>query len=115
MPHLSDSALATCQLAAQRLSYCTALKDASYCTALKDARRSCKQYCQTCRGKVVIIGAGPAGSTAAILLSKRGSSVEVYETRPQPTRPYSPEAHLHHCPVRKRLESNESSWCSDFL
>ena len=71
--HLSDSALATCQLAAQRLSYCT---------ALKDARLSCKQYCQTCRGKVVIIGAGPAGSTAAILLSKRGYSVEVYETRP---------------------------------
>ncbi|DBA72080.1 TPA: hypothetical protein ACH3X2_010809 [Trebouxia sp. C0005] len=36
------------------------------------------------RGKVVIIGAGPAGSTAAILLSKRGYSVEVYERRPQP-------------------------------
>jgi len=33
---------------------------------------------------VVIIGAGPAGSTAAILLSKRGYSVEVYERRPQP-------------------------------
>lgn len=45
---------------------------------------SCKQYCHTCRGKVVIIGAGPAGSTAAILLSKRGYSVEVYERRPQP-------------------------------
>ena len=33
---------------------------------------------------MVIIGAGPAGSTAAILLSKRGYSVEVYERRPQP-------------------------------
>ena len=32
----------------------------------------------------MIIGAGPAGCTAAILLSKRGYSVEVYERRPQP-------------------------------
>ena len=42
------------------------------------------RYCTTCRGKVVIIGAGPAGSTSAILLSKRGYDVEVYERRPQP-------------------------------
>ncbi len=33
---------------------------------------------------MVIVGAGPAGSTAAILLSKRGYTVNVYERRPQP-------------------------------
>ena len=37
-----------------------------------------------CRGKVIIVGAGPAGSTTAILLAKRGYAVEVYERRPQP-------------------------------
>lgn len=37
-----------------------------------------------CRGKVVVVGAGPAGSTAAILLAKRGYAVEVFERRPQP-------------------------------
>ena len=33
---------------------------------------------------MVIIGAGPGGSTAAILLAKRGYKVDVYERRPQP-------------------------------
>lgn len=42
------------------------------------------QYCIACRGHVVVIGAGPGGSTAAILLAKRGYKVDVYERRPQP-------------------------------
>ena len=40
--------------------------------------------CIVCRGHVVIVGAGPGGSTAAILLAKRGYKVDVYERRPQP-------------------------------
>lgn len=44
-----------------------------------------RQYCIiACRGHVVVIGAGPGGSTAAILLAKRGYRVDVYERRPQP-------------------------------
>ena len=33
---------------------------------------------------MVVIGAGPGGSTAAILLARRGYKVDVYERRPQP-------------------------------
>ena len=43
-----------------------------------------KQKLLAFRGKVVIVGAGPAGSTAAIMLAKRGYQVEVFERRPQP-------------------------------
>ena len=32
----------------------------------------------------MVVGAGPAGATAAIYLARRGYSVEVFERRPEP-------------------------------
>ena len=36
------------------------------------------------RQRAVVVGAGPAGATAAIYLARRGFSVDVYERRPEP-------------------------------
>lgn len=36
------------------------------------------------RLRAVVVGAGPAGATAAIYLARRGYSVEVFERRPEP-------------------------------
>ena len=36
------------------------------------------------RQRAVVVGAGPAGATAAIYLAKRGFSVDIYERRPEP-------------------------------
>lgn len=35
-------------------------------------------------GKVIVIGAGPAGSMAALSLARQGFNVDVYERRPEP-------------------------------
>lgn len=37
------------------------------------------------KGDVVIVGAGPAGSLAAMYLAKRGYKVQVFEKRPDPS------------------------------
>ncbi|KAL3130784.1 hypothetical protein ABBQ38_000126 [Trebouxia sp. C0009 RCD-2024] len=52
------------------------------CSSTQTAEAPATQGAQT-KGHVVIIGAGPGGSTAAILLAKRGYKVDVYERRPQ--------------------------------
>ena len=40
-----------------------------------------------CRDKrVVVIGGGPAGSTAALFLAKRGFTVDIFEKRPEPSK-----------------------------
>ncbi|KAK9819578.1 hypothetical protein WJX81_004976 [Elliptochloris bilobata] len=38
------------------------------------------------RQHAIVVGAGPAGATAAIYLARRGFSVDVYERRPEPVR-----------------------------
>ncbi|KAL3138807.1 hypothetical protein ABBQ32_005648 [Trebouxia sp. C0010 RCD-2024] len=53
------------------------------CSRVQTAEPPATQGAQT-KGHVVIIGAGPGGSMAAILLAKRGYKVDVYERRPQP-------------------------------
>lgn len=35
--------------------------------------------------RAVVVGAGPAGSTAAMFLARRGFAVDVYERRPEPS------------------------------
>ena len=67
--------------------------------------------CIVCRGHVVIVGAGPGGSTAAILLAKRGYKVDVYERTPSAkARSHRPETDIHHCLIRAWLEANEGRW-----
>jgi cation diffusion facilitator CzcD-associated flavoprotein CzcO len=41
------------------------------------------QFCAH-RQHAIVVGAGPAGATAAIYLARRGFSVDVFERRPEP-------------------------------
>lgn len=50
-------------------------------SALKDFKSSCIMAAVTPKQKVVVVGAGPVGSLAALYAASRGDEVEVYELR----------------------------------
>lgn len=60
-----------------------------------DGQSTSKKICTSCRlgRRMVVVGAGPAGTVTAMLLAKRGYTVEVFERRGRPSRALAATLH----------------------